>query len=170
MKKLFILLVALSFIGCTGWSNFVSDLGGIPEGCEESPIYKAIPMADLAKGPITVMLDQVNNEGYRSWALSMNKKAIEVASDPNSTYSDFALKIFSETMEVNKWWGSEIVALSAPIFNSFTGDYNKMDDCTRSYIISFCTMRLNTLEAKYPFFDGSQLTGIRNIEMNLQNS
>ena len=148
MKKLLIFLVVMGFVaatfGCAKYKLVISAINQASKECSNSTIYKLVPLPEISSGVIQISLNQFikANEGYRTWAMSINNKAIELVDDPTTTNDKFATEITAQTMQINKWWGSELVRLAGPVFAALTGNYEVMDQCDRELIRTFCKQRL----------------------------
>ena len=150
MKRLLLLLCVLlmAFAGCSKYRVAVSAINQINEECANSIIYKTIPAPDISSGIIQISLNQFikANEGYRSWAVSINQKAIDLVEDPAMTPAKFAAEITAATMQINQWWGAELVRLVEPVFDAFKTTNGLMDKCDREFIKRFCKQRLEHWE------------------------
>ena len=150
MKKLLLLLCVLlmAFAGCSKYRVAVSAINQVNEECANSIIYNTIPAPDISSGIIQISLNQFikANEGYRSWAISINQKAIDLVDDPAMTPAKFAAEITAATLQINKYWGAELVRLVEPVFDAFAATNTKMDQCDREFIKRFCKQRLEHWE------------------------
>ena len=150
MKKLLLLLcvLLLAFAGCSKYQVAVSAINQVNEECANSIIYRTIPAPDISSGIIQISLNQFikANEGYRSWAISINQKAIDLVEDPTMTPAKFATEITASTLQINQYWGAELVRLVEPVFDAFAATNTKMDQCDREFIKRFCKQRLEHWE------------------------
>ena len=145
MKKLLLLFCVFVLVaGCAKYKLAISSLNAISDECQNSIIYRTIPAPDISSGIIQISLNQFIKAGpeWRSWAISINQKAIELADDPAMTPAKFAAEITAEVMLINKWWGAELVRLVEPVFDAFKTTNGLMDQCVREFIKRFCKQRL----------------------------
>lgn len=155
MAILAVLVWVLAFMmGCgTKYANWVKEVNNPPAECEESVIYQTVPLADITSGIVIISLDEFvkMGEGYKSWAISMNTKVIELADNPMTTYVTFATEMTAEAMRLNEWWGSEVVVLVKPVFDAFLKIDKPMNVCDRAFIKSFCQRRIGSLQRQACF-------------------
>ena len=151
MRRLILLLCVLlmAFVGgCSKYRVAVSAINQVNEECANSIIYKTIPAPDISSGIIQISLNQFikANEGYRSWAISINQKAIDLVQDPAMTPAKFGAEITAATLQINKYWGAELVRLVEPVFDAFAATKTPMDQCDREFIKRFCQQRIEHWE------------------------
>lgn len=157
MKKLSVLLVSVCLVfgivfGCAQYQQYTSwvrDTNNVPSECQDSIVYNHIPMADLTKGILQVTAQFVSaNEGYRRWGISLHKKAIELAKDPNMTNAKFATKLIEEAKLINEYWGQTLVAVQDALRMFLkVRPLELMNECDRAYIIDLSTTRISVLES-----------------------
>ncbi len=142
MKKMMSLFFVVIFVFTmvTGCCTTLHQGQLVPQGCENSVVYKTVPYADLMGGVIAV----IGFEAYKNAVVKKGLdptpfvKAVEnviIALDnPSLTYPQFVVAMAQTNEQLMKHAGLEIVFL-ASLLDTMSNQNMVIDACDKAYFI-----------------------------------